>query len=88
MMNFEGIFTSKFSIYNTSLQVADSFKYLVALFMTKVLKLKLYLELYQTIAALSNLNSIWYDTSLHLKAKIKLMLYNVKSIFLYARDTK
>ena len=45
MTNSEGRFTSNISINNTPLKVVDSFKYLERLLMTKVLKLKFYLEL-------------------------------------------
>ena len=41
----------------------------------------------QIIAALSNLNAIWHDTLLHLKAKVQSMQSLVNSIFLYACET-
>ena len=68
MTNSEGIFTSRISINNTPLKVVDLFKYLGAIIDDKGSKA----EILSRIAALSNLNAIWYDTSLHLKAKIQL----------------
>ena len=77
MTNSEGIFISKISINNTPLKVVYSFKYLGVIIDNKGSKAEILSITGQRIATLSNLNAIWYKTSIHLKAKIQLMQYLV-----------
>ena len=87
MANSEGSFTSEIIIYNEPLKVVDSFKYLGAIIDDKGSKAEILARTGQTIAALSRLNVIWYDKTLTLKLKIRLLQSLVNSIFLYACET-
>ena len=73
MANSEGSFISEIKINNEPLKVVDSFKYLVAIIDDKGSKAELLAIIGQTIVALSRLNVIWYDKTLKLKLKIRLM---------------
>ena len=87
MTNSEGRFTSEIKINNEPLKVVDSFKYLGAIIDDKGSKAEILARTGQTIAALSRLNVIWYDKTLKLKMKIRLLQSLVNSIFLYACET-
>ena len=87
MVNSEGSFTSEIKINNEPLKVVDSFKYLGAIIDDKGSKAEILARTGQTIADLSRLNVIWYDKSLKLKLKIRLIQSLVNSIFLYACET-
>ena len=87
MANSEGSFTSEIEINNEPLKVIDSFKYLGAIIDDKGSKAEILARNGQTIAALSRLNVIWYDKTLKLKLKIRLLQSLVNSIFLYACET-
>ena len=63
MTNSEGIFTSKISINNTLLKIVESFKYLGAIIDHKGSKDEILSITGKTIAALSNVNAIWYDNN-------------------------
>ena len=84
MANSEGSFSSEIKINNEPLKVVDSFKYLVAIIDDKYSKDEILARTGKTTAALSRLNVIWYDKTLQLKLKIRLMQSLVNSIFLYA----
>ena len=85
MANSEGSFTSE--INNEPLKVVDSFKYLGAIIDDKGSKAEILARSGHTIEALSRLNVIWYDKTLKLKLKIRLLQSLVSSIFLYACET-
>ena len=90
MANSEGSFTSEIIINNEPLKVVDSFKYLGAIIDDKgsnTTKAEILARTGQTIAALSRLNVIWYDKTLKLKLKIRLLQSLVNSMFLYACET-
>ena len=87
MANSEGSFTSEIIINNEPLKVVDSFKYLRAIIDDKGSKAEILARTGQTIAAISRLNVIWYDKTLKLKLKIRLLQSLVNSIFLYACET-
>ena len=87
MANSEGSFTSEIKINNEPLKVVDSFKYLGAIIDDKCSKADILARTGQTIAALSRLNVMWYDKTLKLKLKIRLLQSLVNSIFLYACET-
>ena len=87
MANSEGSFTSDIKINNKPLKVVDSFKYLGAIIDDKGSKADILARTGQTIAALSRLNVIWYDKTLKLKLKIRLLQSLVNSMFLYACET-
>ena len=80
MTNSEGKFTSEIKINNDTLKIVEKFKYLGAIIDDKCSKSEI-------ITALSKLNVIWYDKSLQLNLKIRLMQSLVNSIFLYACET-
>ena len=73
MANSEGSFTSEIKMNNEPLKVVDSFKYLGAIIDDTGSKADILARTGQTIAALSRLNVIWYDKSLKLKLKIRLI---------------
>ena len=73
MANSEGSFTSEIKINNEPPKVVDSFKYLGSMIDDKGLKAEILYRTGQTIAALSRLNVIWYDKTLKLKLKIRLL---------------
>ena len=87
MTNSEGNFTSEIKINNDTLKIVETFKYLGAIIDDKGSKSEIIARTGQTITALSKLNFIWYDKSLQLKLKIRLMQSLVNSIFLYACET-
>ena len=87
MTNSEGNFTSEIKINNDTLKIVEKFKYLGAIIDDKGSKSEIIARTGQTITALSKLNVIWYDKSLQLKLKIRLMQSLVNSIFLYACET-
>ena len=87
MANSECGFTSEIKINNEPLKVVDSFKYLGAIIDDKGSKAEILARTGHTIAALSRLNVIWYDKTLKLKLKIRLLQSLVNSIFLYACET-
>ena len=87
MANSEGSLTSEIIINNLPLKIVDSFKYLGAIIDDKGSKAEILARTGQTIAALSRLNVIWYDKTLKLKLKIRLLQSLVNSIFLYACET-
>ena len=92
MANSEGSCTSEIKINNEPLKVVDGFKYLGAIIDNKGSKAEILARTGQTIAALSidrayRLNVIWYDKTLKLKLKIRLMQSLFNSIFLYAYET-
>ena len=87
MANSEGRFTSEIIINNEPLKVVDSFKYLGAIIDDKGSNAEILARTGLTIAALSRLNVIWYDKTLKLKMKIRLLQSLVNSIFLYACET-
>ena len=86
MANSEGSFTSEIKI-NKPLKVVDSFKYFRAIIDDKGSTAEILARTGQTIAAISRLHFIWYDKSLKLKLKIRLMQSLVNSIFLYVYET-
>ena len=87
MTNSEGNFTSEIKINNNTLKIVEKCKYLGAIIDDKGSKSEIIARTDQTITALSKLNVIWYDKSLQLKLKIRLMQSLVNSIFLYACET-
>ena len=87
MTNSEGNFTSEIKINNDTLKIVEKFKYLGAIIDDKGSKSEIIAITGQTITALSKLNVIWYDKSLQLNLKIRLMQSLVNSIFLYACET-
>ena len=87
MTNSEGNFTSEIKINNDILNIVEKFKYLGAIIDDKGYKSEIIARTGQTITALSKLNVIWYDKSLHLNLNIRLMQSIVNSIFLYACET-
>ena len=84
MTNSEGKFTSEIKINNDTLKIVEKFKYLGAIIDVKGSKSQIIARTGQTITALSK-HVIWYEKSLQLNLKIRLM--QVNSIFLYACET-
>ena len=87
MANSESGFTSEIKINNEPLKIVDSFKYLGAIIDDKGSNAEILARTGQRIAALSRLNVIWYDKTLKLKLKIRLLRSLVNSIFFYACET-
>ena len=87
MANSYCSFTSERNINNEPLKVVDSFTYLGAIIYDKGSKAEILARTGQTIAAISRLNVIWYNKTLKLKLKIRLLQSLVNSIFLYAFNT-
>ena len=83
MTNSEGELISEIKINNDTLKIVEKFKYLSAIIDDE----GIIARTENTITALSKLNVIWYDKSLQLNLKIRLMQSLVNSIFLYACET-
>ena len=86
MTNSEGKFTSEIKINNDTLKIVEKFKYLGAIIDVKGSKSQIIARTGKTITALSK-HVIWYEKSLQLNLKIRLMQSLVNSIFLYVSET-
>ena len=73
MTNSEGNFTFEIKINNDTLKIVEKFIYLGAIIDDKGSKSEIIARTGQKITALSKLNVIWYDKSLKLNLKIRLI---------------
>ena len=86
MTNAKGI-NAEIKIGEVKLETVKSFKYLEAIVTDQGSKPEVIARIAQTIAALTQLRTIWNDRNITLKSKIRLMRSLVLSIFLYACES-
>ena len=81
--NTSGINT-EIKVNGQKLEMVTSFKYLGSVMTDEGSKPEILSRITQTAAALTKLKPVWYDKSIYLSSKIRLMRSPVTSIFLYA----
>ena len=87
MINNTSGVNTEIKINGQKLETVTSFKYLGSVMTDEGSKPEILSRITQTAAALTKLKPVWYDKSIYLSSKIRLMRSLVTSIFLYASES-
>ena len=87
MANGNGAITRDISVHGQKRETVQQIKYLRAIISDEGSRPKVLARAAQTMTALSKLKTIWRDSNITMKYKIRLLRALVLSIFLYACET-